>query len=400
VLVIACPCALGLATPLAMTVAVGRATREGILFRSAAAVETLSTCDAVAFDKTGTLTVGFPRIVESGLMPGCEQRGIGGAADLVRLVAAVESAAGHAIGRAFAVAAGAQARPIGAVETSLPPAQDVVLTPGRGAAGRVAGRSVLVGSRAFLAERGVPLDCDGLRPVEEALARAGSEGRTLVLVAVDGHAAGWFGLEDAARAEAASVVRQLQSMGLAVSMLSGDTPEAAARIGLAAGIRDARGGLLPAEKLALIEAWQREGRRVAFVGDGVNDAPALAAAATGVAMGTGADVAIETADVTLLARGLEPLPTAVTLARRTMVVVRQNLWLAVVYNVLAIPVAAGLLSSLVGPAMGPMAAAAAMAASSLSVIANSLRLERGIDRQPPSAQGSYNAPGSGTTRPS
>jgi heavy metal translocating P-type ATPase len=391
VLVIACPCALGLATPLAMTVAVGRAARGGVLFRSASAVEVLAGCDHVAFDKTGTLTIGFPRIVASGPLADSHDRDPDRFAELPRLVAAVESAAGHAIGRAFA----AESRgPVAASSENgappLPQVQDVVMTPGRGAEGLVSGRRVLVGSAAFLEARGALPGDSGRPPLAgvadsagdaegrggETLEAASRSGCTIVLAAVDGVPAGWFALDDHPRKEAAAVIERLRSMGLALSMLSGDSQAAATRIGAATGIADSRGDLLPAEKLAVIEGWRREGRRVAFVGDGVNDSPALAAASVGVAMGSGADVAIETADVTLLARGLDPLPAAIGLARRTMAIVRQNLMLAIAYNLLAIPIAAGLLPRLAGPSMGPMAAAAAMAASSLSVIANSLRLSR------------------------
>ena len=381
VLVIACPCALGLATPLAMTVAIGRAAREGILARTAAAVELLSRPGTVIFDKTGTLTRGRPRIVAAGVAAAepTDQAATssgdagGGEPDFTReplrgllgMAAAVEAASEHGLARAFTVAAAEAGIP-------LPTATKVDAVVGRGLRGSVAGRQLLIGNERLLADERVPA-------VSEIAARARAAGGTAVLLAVDGVATGWFAVADGARAEARGVVADLLGRGLEVEVLSGDTVAATRAVAAPLGLIAASGGLSPADKAARVEAVVAGNRSagrgsVVFVGDGINDAPALAAADVGIAMGSAADVALETADVTLLSGGLAPLPRAFDLARATMHVVRQNLGLAFLYNVLAIPVAAGLLYPLIGHVTSPMLAAAAMTLSSLSVIANSLRL--------------------------
>jgi Cu+-exporting ATPase len=280
------------------------------------------------------------------------------------LVAAVEAASGHGLGAAFTQAAAAA----GIVP---PPARAVEAVVGRGVAGSVDGHAVLVGSAAFLDGRGIVVP-PGAGPA------AADPGSTTVFAAVDGSLAGWFAIADPARPEAGAAIAWLRREGLAVEMLSGDGTATVRHVAAAVGIERAEGGLGPeakARRVAALEA-ARGGEAVVFVGDGINDAPALAAADVGVAMGSGADVALETADVTLLSGGLAAVPEAVALARRTMRVVRQNLVLAFLYNVLAIPVAAGCLYPLVGHVTSPMLAAAAMSLSSLSVIANSLRLRR------------------------
>lgn len=373
VLVIACPCALGLATPLAMTVAIGRAAREGILARSAAAVERLAEAGAIVFDKTGTLTQGRPRIVAAGTAaataaaappdgrPDFTTEPLRG---LLAAAAAVEAGSEHGLARAFAAAAAT-------AQLDVTAARDIEAVVGRGVRGAVAGRTVLVGSERFLRDEGIEV------PPPTGADPAG----TLIWMAVGGEPAGWFRIADRPRAEAGAVVADLAARGLALEMLSGDTPAAARSVAAALGIATAEGGLAPADKAARVAslvAARRVGddRRgsVVFVGDGINDAPALAAADVGIAMGSGADVALETADVTLLSGGLASLPRALDLARDAMRVVRQNLALAFLYNVLAIPVAAGALYPFVGHVTSPMLAAAAMTFSSLSVIANSLRL--------------------------
>jgi len=374
VLVIACPCALGLATPLAMTVAIGSAARSGILVRTAEAMERLAHVGAVVFDKTGTLTQGRPRIVAAGTSPGdtAPQATLatapGGFAagplrDLLARAVAVEGASEHGLARAFtAAAADAGITP--------PPATRVTATVGRGVEGTVDGATVLLGSRAFLAERGIAA-------ATPAPARAAAEGAgsTVVEMAVAGRPAGWFAIADPPRPEARGVVADLERRGLAVAMLSGDAPAAVRHVAAEVGIRAAEAALSPGEKSRRVAAIREAaGRSLAFVGDGINDAPALAAADVGIALGSGADVALETADVTLLSGGLGAVPAALAVARRTMEVARQNLLLAFLYNVLAIPVAAGVLYPLVGRVTSPTLAAAAMSLSSLSVIANSLRL--------------------------
>jgi heavy metal translocating P-type ATPase len=382
VLVIACPCALGLATPLAMTVAIGRGARAGILARSAAAVEQLARAGTVVFDKTGTLTRGVPRLVAVALPePVVDGVGTGNwqpdetpagsgvtgpARGLLRLVAAVEASSEHGLAAAFTRAAAESG-------LELPPATDVTALVGRGVVGRVEGHDVVVGNAALLRERSVV----GTLPpgMTAACEAAQAGGATVVLAAVDGRLAGAFTIADSLRTEAAAVVADLRARGLDVAMLSGDAVETARHVAAALGIARADGGLSPAEKTArLADLRSDRAGALVFVGDGINDAPALAAADVGIAMGSGADVALETADVTLLSGGLDAVPRALRLADATMRVVRQNLLLAFLYNVLAIPVAAGALYPFLGHVTSPMLAAAAMTFSSLSVIANSLRL--------------------------
>jgi len=376
VLVIACPCALGLATPLAMTVAIGRAARSGVLIRTAEAMERLAAAKTIFFDKTGTITQGRPRIVAMGDAP----TGRNGMVDetprlfleepfrgLLATAASVEAASEHGLARAFAAAAGEA----GIV---VPAATNIVATVGRGIEGDVPGGHVLLGAPAFLIERGV---AQMPAPVGSRVA-AEAAGGTVVEMAIDGRAAGWFAIADPARPEARDVIETLRGRGLHVEMLSGDAPAAVRHVAAAAGIEQAQGSLSPAEKANLVVARRAAtgGLAVAFVGDGINDAPALAAADVGIAMGSGADVALETADVTLLSGGLTAVPRALAIADRTMQIARQNLLLAFLYNVLAIPLAAGVLYPFLGHVTSPMLAAGAMSLSSLSVIANSLRLGR------------------------
>jgi Cu+-exporting ATPase len=372
VLVIACPCALGLATPLAMTVAIGRAAGEGILIRSAEAVEHLARAGTIVFDKTGTLTQGRPRIVAAGTM---DQAGTavpaddghhpdftqGSLRDLLAPAAAVEIASEHGLAKAFIDAATTAG-------LDVSPATDVSAVVGRGVRGTVGDQVVLVGSERFLRESKI------------SFPSVPADGRTIVYVAMNGRAIGWFAIADEPRPEASDVVAELMHRGLNLEVLSGDAAAAVERIAKPLGLSMVSGGLSPADKAARVEALVRAAehhdgsrRGVVFVGDGINDAPALAAADVGIAMGSGADVALETADVTLLSGGLTPLPRALDLATDTMRTVRQNLALAFLYNVLAIPVAAGALYPLLGHVTSPMLAAAAMTLSSLSVIANSLR---------------------------
>lgn len=385
VLVIACPCALGLATPLAMTVAIGRAAREGILIRSAEAVEHLAAAGAVVFDKTGTLTEGKPRIVAAATIGSPDAASVTtvmnepdfGAPPLRALLAlatAVEMASEHGLAKAFIDAASKAG-------LHVSPATDVSAVAGRGVKGTVNSHIVSIGSERFLNESGV-----ALQPVDAA-------GATIAYVAEGHEARGWFAIADEPRPEARAVVADLVGRGLVVGVFSGDAPAAVERVATSLGLATSCGGYSPADKASrvatLVQVSKESGKAnssVVFVGDGINDAPALAAADVGIAMGSGADVALGTADITLLSGGLSPLPRALDLASETMRVVRQNLGLAFLYNMLAIPVAAGALYPLLGHVTSPMLAAAAMTLSSLSVIANSLRLRR-----------SYR---SGTSRPS
>jgi Cu+-exporting ATPase len=381
VLVIACPCALGLATPLAMTVAIGRGAKAGILARSAEALEKLSHAGTIVFDKTGTLTQGRPRIVSAvAVSPDGRSVAIDDVASspeklsqepfrtLLFRAASLEGSSEHPLGRAFTQAAAAAG-----IDTARPEAVEAIV--GRGVVGKVQGTTVLVGNAALLGDRGIAIDAT--RP---------SAAATTIHVAVDGGFAGSFGLADPPRPEAAAVIADLARRGFQLEMLSGDSPEAAEQAAAKIGLARATGGLSPQQKaeriaaikagIAAIKAELPDGASVIFVGDGINDAPALASADVGIAMGSGADVALETADITLLSGGLATVPRAVDLARATMKNVRQNLLLAFLYNVLALPVAAGALYPLLGHVTSPMLAAAAMSLSSLSVIANSLRLRR------------------------
>lgn len=386
VLVIACPCALGLATPLAMTVAIGRGARAGILARSAESMEKLAQAGTIVFDKTGTLTQGRPRIVSAVAMAADGRPvivdDVTTAPDklahepfrrLLFQAASLEGSSEHPLGRAFTQAAAAAG-----IDTTRPEGVEAIV--GRGVVGRVQGSTVLVGNAALLLDRGIAAEA---MPAPAAA--------TTIHVAVDGRFAGSFGLADPLRPEAAAVIADLTRRGFRLEMLSGDTPLAAEQAAAKVGLARATGGLSPQQKAERITAirnqqaansgqpapaGQARGRAVVFVGDGVNDAPALAAADVGIAMGSGADVALETADVTLLSGGLAAVPRAVDLAQATMGNVRQNLGLAFFYNVLALPVAAGALYPLLGHVTSPMLAAAAMSFSSLSVIANSLRLRR------------------------
>jgi Cu+-exporting ATPase len=363
VLVSACPCSLGLATPLSMTVAIGRGAREGILVRSPAALESLAATTLYTFDKTGTLTAGVPRVVGSLAVPG----GVPAAHSLLGMVAAVEKASEHPLAKAFAAAAGGP----------IPPVADATAAIGRGIRGRCGDHAVVVGTAGLLGDDGIELTPLQTGPAAAWVADATAAGQTLVFAAVDGHLAGAFAITDPPRADAAIVVGFLRQRGAGIELLSGDRPAAAEHLARLVGIERVAGGLSPEAKADRVTALRRQGHRVAFVGDGINDAVALAAADVGLAMGEGADVAIESADITLLSGGLAAVPRAVALADATMANVRQNLVLAIVYNLVALPVAAGLLYPLLGHVTSPMLAAAAMSISSLSVIANSLRLRRG-----------------------
>jgi len=383
VLVIACPCALGLATPLAMTVAIGRGAKAGILARSAESMEKLAEAGTIVFDKTGTLTQGRPRIVSAVAMAADgrpvivddvtmapEQLAHEPFRRLLFQAASLEGSSEHPLGRAFTQAAAAAG-----IDTTRPEGVEAIV--GRGVVGTVQGVTVLVGNAALLLDRGITADAI---PAPAAA--------TTIHVAVDGRFAGSFGLADPLRPEAAAVIADLTRRGFQLEMLSGDTPLAAEQVAAKIGLVRATGGLSPRQKAERITAIRKQqagqpaqagparGRSVVFVGDGVNDAPALAAADVGIAMGSGADVALETADITLLSGGLAAVPRAVDLAQATMGNVRQNLGLAFFYNVLALPVAAGALYPLLGHVTSPMLAAAAMSFSSLSVIANALRLRR------------------------
>ena len=356
VLIIACPCALGLATPMSIMVGVGRGAQAGVLIRDAEALERLEKVDTVVLDKTGTLTSGKPEVVGVAAAAGFSDD------EVLALAASVERASEHPLARAILDAAAARTLAVAAADGFDAPA-------GRGVSATVGGRAVLVGSAAFLGERGV--DAGALAAEAEAFR---ARGATAVLVAVDGRLAGVLGVADAVRPEAAAVVRALKAAGLRVAMLTGDNAATARAIAGPLGIDEILADVLPDAKAAAVERLKREGRVVAMAGDGVNDAPALALADVGIAMGTGTDIAMQSAGVTLLGGDLAGLLRARALSRATMGNIRQNLAFAFLYNGIGVPVAAGVLYPVFGLLLSPMLAAAAMALSSVSVIGNALRL--------------------------
>ncbi len=353
---IACPCALGLATPTAILVASGRGAREGVLIRTADALERLAQVDAVAFDKTGTLTAGEPSVQAVRVAEGVEPD------ELLALVAAAEVPSEQPL-------AGAIVRHARGLGLALRPAQDFQAEPGQGIRASVDGHRVWVGSPRAAAGR----DLEGAT-LEGWIIELASAGWTPVVVEIDGRAAGAIGLFDAARPESAEALEQLRALGIALTLLSGDDSAAVSRLASELGIEDARGRLLPGEKAAAIEAMTQTGRKVAMVGDGINDAPALAAAHVGIAMGGGADVALEAADCALLRDDPRRVALLLRLSRSALSTIRVNLFWAFAYNVVGLPLAAGALAPLGVAAVSPSVAAAAMSASSVCVVLNSLRL--------------------------
>ncbi|MDP3660306.1 heavy metal translocating P-type ATPase [Phenylobacterium sp.] len=356
VLIIACPCALGLATPLSIMVGVGRGAQSGVLIRDAEALERLQKVDTLVVDKTGTLTLGRPTL--------SAVRAVGGFGEneLLRLAASLERASEHPLAHAIVTAAAERG-----LTLSEPLGFDSPV--GKGVLGQVDGRSVLLGSVAFLAEQGV--DAQIFQADTDAL-RAG--GATVIFAAVDGQAAGLLALSDPIKPTTADAIRALRADGVRVLMLTGDNRVTADAVARAAGVDEIEAEVSPQDKAAVVERLRSQGRVVAMAGDGVNDAPALAAADVGLAMGAGSDVAIETAGVTLLQGDLMGVVRARALSRAVMRNIRQNLAFAFAYNAAGVPIAAGLLYPTFGLLLSPQIAAAAMAASSVSVVANALRL--------------------------
>jgi Cu+-exporting ATPase len=356
VLIIACPCALGLATPMSIMVATGRGAHLGILFRDAEMLEVLHAADTLVVDKTGTLTEGRPELVTVAPEAPFDE------ALLLRLAAAVEVASEHPL--AAAIVRGARARQIAPAA-----AGQFRSATGKGAEGNAEDRRVAVGNAVLMQELGVDLDAlagraDGLRQA----------GQTVMFVAVDGRPAGLLGVADPVKPTAADAVRALQAEGMRLVMATGDNEVTARAVARRLGIDDVRAGVLPDGKVALVNGLRRDGHVVAMAGDGINDAPALAAANVGIAMGSGTDVAMESAGVTLVKGDLRGIARARRLSRRTLQNIRQNLWLAFVYNAAGVPIAAGALYPWLGLLLSPMIAAAAMSVSSVSVIGNALRL--------------------------
>ena len=364
VVIIACPCALGLATPMAIMVGTGRGASEGVLVRHAEALERLERVDTIVLDKTGTLTAGRPTVV------GVSVRGVTGTpdaqAELLRLAASVEQGSEHPL--AAAVLAAARER-----QLTWPAAEAFESTPGKGVRARVGGRDVLVGTRAFLVEHGVDMSV----PFQILSLQAAAP--TPIHVAADGRFLGAITVGDPIKTGAREALDALRRDGLRIVMLTGDARAAAVAVGAQLGIAesDIYAEVLPAKKLEVIRDLQSRGAIVAMAGDGVNDAPALAEAAVGIAMGTGTDVAIESAGITLVSGDVRALVRARRLSRDTMRNIRQNLFLAFAYNVIGVPVAAGVLYPFAGILVSPIWASAAMTFSSVSVIGNALRLRRG-----------------------
>jgi Cu+-exporting ATPase len=356
VLIIACPCALGLATPMSIMVAMGRGASQGVLFRSAEAIELLRRVDTLVVDKTGTLTEGRPVLVGIDPAEGFDE------AELLRLAASLERGSEHPL--AAAVVKGARAR-----GSSLAEPEGFESLTGRGVRGRVDGRGVAVGTGALLEELGVDQGPLAVR-AEELRAR----GQTVFFVAVDGCAAGLLAVADPIKASTPEAIDALRAEGLRIVMLTGDSRATAMAVASVLGIDDVISEVLPDQKAHAIERLEAEGRNVAMAGDGINDAPALAKARVGIAMGTGTDVAMESAGVTLVQGDLRGIVRARRLSRRTMANIHQNLFFAFAYNAAGVPIAAGLLYPVFGMLLSPMLAAAAMSASSLSVVANALRL--------------------------
>jgi Cu+-exporting ATPase len=356
VLIIACPCALGLATPMSIMVGVGRGATMGVLFKDAQALETLQTVDTVVVDKTGTLTEGKPRVVAVHAVGGFDER------EILRLAASLERGSEHPL--AGAVVADAMAKGM-----ALESAANLQSITGKGIVGRVGERRVGVGNRALLEELGM----NGAS-LDETAESHRARGETIIFVAIDGQPTGFLGIADPIKKEAREAIRTLQKDGVRLVMLTGDTRTNALVVASALGIDEVEAGVLPAQKSEVVKRLEAQGRIVAMAGDGVNDAPALAEAHVGIAMGTGTDVALQSAGVVLLRGDLRGLAHARALSRATMRNIRQNLWLAFVYNAIGIPVAAGALYPLLGLLLSPMIASAAMSLSSVSVIANALRL--------------------------
>jgi len=359
VLIIACPCALGLATPTAVLVGTGRGAEHGILIKGGESLETAHKLDTLVFDKTGTLTRGEPEVTDIEPAAPFDRR------TLLSLAASVERLSEHPLAEAIV----RKAREEG---LELSEAADFKAVEGQGVEADVSGRVVLIGSPAFLA-------ANGARPADDLVTHAGElagEGKTPVFAAVDGRPAGVLAVADALKESSVRAVRRLRDMGIRVVMLTGDNSRTAEAVARAAGIEEVRSELRPEDKVAAIKELQRDGRRVGMVGDGINDAPALAQADVGIAVGTGTDVAMEASDITLIRGDLTAVVAALELSRRTIRTIKQNLFWAFAYNTAGIPVAAGALYPFFGILLDPMIAAAAMAFSSVSVVTNSLRLKR------------------------
>jgi Cu+-exporting ATPase len=358
VLIIACPCAMGLATPTSIMVGTGRAAEMGVLFRKGDALQQLTGVDVVALDKTGTVTEGRPELTDLVLADGFER------SEVLALVAAVEAQSEHPIAEAILRAAQAE----GVARHEVEGFDSIT---GFGVRATVAGREVLVGADRLMTREG--LSIEALAEIERRLAK---EGRTALFAAVDGQVAALIGVADPVKPTSAAAIEAVHDLGLKVAMITGDKRETAEAIARETGIDHVIAGVLPDGKVAALDALRQGGRQIAFVGDGINDAPALAHADVGIAIGTGTDVAIESADVVLMSGDLRGVVNALNVSARTMRNIRQNLFWAFGYNVALIPVAAGVLYPAFGLLLSPVLAAGAMALSSVFVLTNALRLRR------------------------
>jgi Cu+-exporting ATPase len=358
VLIIACPCALGLATPISITTAAGRGAQAGVLIKDAEALERMARVDTLIVDKTGTLTEGRPKLTDVVAFEGDDED------ELLSLAAALERGSEHPL--AEAIVAGAHKR-------GLDPgrAADFEAVTGKGVRGTIDGRAVALGNSAMMDELGLAADS-----AEETADAFRAEGKTAMFVAVDGRLAGVVAVADPVRESSAGAIRNLRALGLTIIMATGDNQRTAEAVARQLGIEEVRAGVLPEDKKALVDELRKKGAHVAMAGDGVNDAPALAAAEVGIAMSTGADVAVESAGITLLRGDLTGLVRARKLATATLRNIRQNLFFAFAYNAAGVPIAAGVLYPVLGVLLSPMIAAAAMSLSSVSVISNALRLRR------------------------
>jgi len=358
VLIIACPCAMGLATPTSIMVGTGRAAQLGVLFRKGDALQTLQEAQVIAFDKTGTLTLGRPELTEFTVVDGADRREILGA------IAALERRSEHPIARAIVESAERQ----GIVPASV---SGVEAVPGFGISGLVGGRRLAVGADRYMERLGI--DISRFAPVAVRLA---DEGSSPLYAAVDGRAVAILGVADPVKPSASAAIAALRRLGFQVAMITGDNRRTAGSIARYLGIDEVLAEVLPDGKVDAVRRLQADGRLVAFVGDGINDAPALAQADVGLAVGTGTDIAIEAADVVLMSGDLRGIPNAVALSRATLRNIRQNLFWAFAYNIVLVPVAAGALYPVAGMLLSPIVAAAAMGASSVFVLGNALRLRR------------------------
>jgi Cu+-exporting ATPase len=356
VLIIACPCALGLATPMAIMVGTGRGATAGVLIKNAEALEILEKVNTLVVDKTGTLTEGKPRLVSVTALAGFTE------ADVLRLAASLERGSEHPL--AAAIVAGAEERKL-----TLATAADFKSVTGQGVSGRVEGRAVALGNEQMMRALGVTIEA-----VSADADMKRKDGHTVMLVSVDGRAAGLLGVADPIKASTAEALKMLREDGVNIVVLTGDNRITAAAVAKKLGIDQVEAEVMPDQKATVVKRLQSEGRIVAMAGDGINDAPALAQAQVGIAMGTGTDVAMESAGVTLIKGDLRGIAKARRLSRATMRNIRQNLFFAFFYNVIGIPIAAGVLYPAFGLLLSPIIASAAMSLSSVSVITNALRL--------------------------